>query len=153
MDLDGMEALRLFRDSRLCAIESDGRGWISRRLRIGDLAGQHDASLNRLGKNCLAGLRVLIPAVCLARKKRITKPLEGNKSMSSALSLSQSGAQLLHAGLEIGRDDRFLPVIVILVIMLIDDARGASDARGRFSLANALKVDADFVFLGRPCFR
>jgi len=134
MDGDGMEALRLLRDAGLGAVEANGGGGIGRGLGVGDFAGEHDAALDGLSEDGLAGFGVLVPAEGLAGKERVAEPLERNEGVSAALGLGKSGAELLDAGIEVGGDDGFLSVIVAVAVLVEDvidgSARGAGSARG-----------------------
>ena len=93
-----MKALGLLGNTGLGAVEADGGGGIGGRLGIGDLAGKHDATLNSFRKDGLARLGMLVPAEGLAGQKRIAEPLESDEGVTTALGLSQCGAELFDAG-------------------------------------------------------
>jgi hypothetical protein len=75
---------------------------------------------------------VLIPAEGLAGQERVAEPLERDEGVAAALGLSQSGAQLLDAGVQVGGNLRFLAVVffVLVVVMAIDDRAGSAGGTG-----------------------
>ena len=149
-----MEALRLLRHPGLGAIEADGGGGVGGSLGIGNLAGEHYAALNGLGKYGLARLWVLIPAKCLPRQKRVAEPLESDEGVSATLGLGQRRAQFFHPGVEVGGNLSFLAVIFFAFIAWVKfRPRRANCARSRLGIVGAFEVDANFVLLRRPGFR
>jgi hypothetical protein len=63
----------------------------------------------------------------------------------------KSRAQLLHARVQIGGDHRFLPIVVIVIVAVIDNSAGRTRyPRGPIDVVNAFEIDADFVFFRRP---
>ena len=149
-----MEALRFLRHAGFSTIKADGGGGIGGRLGIGDLAGKHDAALNSFRKDGLARLGMLVPAESLAGQKRIAEPLESDEGMTAAFGFGQCGAELFYAGIEVGGDLRFLAVIFVVFVVILDDRpRGARCAGRTFGVADPLEVDADLVFLRGPNLR
>ena len=149
-DRNGMEALRLLGNAGLGAVKANGGGGIGRGLGVGDLAGDHDAALDGLGQNRLARLGMLIPAEGLARQEGVAEPLEGDEGVPAPLGLGQRGAQLFHAGVNVGWNHGFLAVLVFVEGWFGSRSEDASGARNRFAVVDALKVDAHFVFFRRP---
>ena len=145
-----MEALRLLGHSGLCAVEANGCSGIGRRLGVGDLAGDDDASLDGLGQHSLARLGMLIPAEGLARQEGVAEPLEGDEGVSAPLSLSQRGAQLFDAGVDVGGNHRLLAVFVVVESWLGGGTRRADGMRRHLGSVDALKVDAHLVLFRRP---
>ena len=167
VDLDGVEALRLVGNAGLGAVEANCGGGISGSLGIGDLAGDHDAALDGLGQDSLAGLWVLIPAEGLARQEGVAEPLEGDEGVTAPFGLSECGAKLLDSRVEVGGDDGLLAVVVVLVVesfavmmrimvacvggaVVRECARRTLLARNCFAVVDRLKVDSNLIFLRRP---
>ena len=170
MDLDGVEALRFIGNAGLGAVEANGGGGVSRCLGVGDLAGDHDSTLDGLGQNSLAGFGVLIPAEGLAWQEGVAKPLECDEGVTAPFGLSKGSAKLLDAGVQVGGDDGLLAVIVLVVAVfavvmrimvagvadavvgrVADECAGGTIlARNSVAVADPLKVDANFVIFRRP---
>jgi hypothetical protein len=124
-----MEALRFFRHAGLSPVEANGGGGIGGGFGVGDFACDHDAALDGLGEDGLARLGVLIPAEGLAGQERVAEPLERDEGMAAALGFSEGSAEFFDAGVEIGGDDGFLSVVVLIVVF-VDGIDGGARGTG-----------------------
>ena len=94
---------------------------------------------------------MLIPAEGLAGQEGIAEPFESDKGVSAPLGLGQGGAQLFHAGFQVGGNHGFLAVALLVVVGMIDScSRRPGRTRGSVAVADALKVDAHLVLFRRP---
>jgi len=122
---------------------------------VGDLARKHHTALNCLGQHRLARLRMLIPAECLARQKRIAEPLQRDESMTAALGLGQRRAQLLHPSIQVGRNLCLLAIFSVFVVFILASrcARRPRRTGSGLRIVGPLEVDSNLILLRRPVVR